>query len=70
VLTASESQEGTEGWDRAQDQLVALSTNTVHRVVDSSHAGLLEDQGPAHQSADAVNEVVDAVRTATAVTSR
>ncbi|GAA3801195.1 alpha/beta fold hydrolase [Nocardioides panacisoli] len=66
VLTASESQDGTDGWPAAQDQLAALSTNSTHRTVDASHAGLLEDVGPARESADAVTEVVRAARTASA----
>jgi hypothetical protein len=50
-----------EGWAAAQDHLTALSTNVLHRVVDATHTGLLEDQGPANESAGAVVEVVDAV---------
>jgi pimeloyl-ACP methyl ester carboxylesterase len=62
VLTASGSVDGTAGWARAQDQLAALSTNSVHRVVDSSHIGMVEDPAPAQQSVDAIDQVVDAVR--------
>jgi pimeloyl-ACP methyl ester carboxylesterase len=65
VLTARESLDGTDGWAKAQDRLAALSTNTVHQVVDSTHSGLLEDPGPAKQSATAIIRVVNAVRTAT-----
>jgi pimeloyl-ACP methyl ester carboxylesterase len=70
VLTARESLDGTEGWARAQDRLAALSTNTLHRVVDSTHMGLLEDPGPAQQSATAINGVVNAVRASTVVNGR
>lgn len=70
VLTARESVDGTAGWAKAQDQLTALSTNATHRVVDSTHMGLLEDPGPARQAADAINQVVDAVRDGTAVSRR
>ena len=63
VVTASESRDGTDGWTAAQDRLLRLSTNATHRVVVSSHAGLLEDAGPAAESAAAVRQVVDAVRT-------
>ena len=70
VMTASESFDGTAGWAEAQDQLAALSTNTTHRVVDSSHIGMLEDQPPAQASATAIEDVVDAVRTGTAVNRR
>ena len=62
VLTASESLD-RRGWDGAQDQLAALSTNPVHRTVDSTHAGLLEDPGPAAASVRAITEVVTSVRT-------
>jgi hypothetical protein len=70
VLTARESLDGTDGWARAQDRLAALSTNTVHEVVDSTHVGLLEDPGPAQQSAMAINRVVNAVRASTLVDGR
>ena len=62
VLTAKETADGTAGWTTAQARLAALSTNTLRRLVDSTHMGLLEDQGPARQSAVAVNRVIDAVR--------
>jgi pimeloyl-ACP methyl ester carboxylesterase len=70
VLTARESLDGTEGWARAQDRLAALSTNTLHEVVDSTHLGLLEDSGPAQQSATAINRVVNTVRASTVVDGR
>jgi pimeloyl-ACP methyl ester carboxylesterase len=70
VLTASETSGGTEGWAGAQDQLSTLSTNSVHDTVDSSHAGMLEDPGPAAASARAVIEVISAARTGTPLASR
>jgi pimeloyl-ACP methyl ester carboxylesterase len=63
VLTASATSSETDGWDGAQDQLAALSTNAVHRTVDSTHMGLLEDAGPAAESVRAISQVVDSVRT-------
>jgi pimeloyl-ACP methyl ester carboxylesterase len=69
VLTTRESLDGTDGWASAQDRLAALSTNTAHQVVDSTHMGLLEDSGPAQQSATAINQVVDAVRARTTASS-
>ncbi len=62
VLTASESLNGA-GWDGAQDQLAALSTNSVHRNIESTHAGVLEDAGPAAESVRAISEVIAAART-------
>lgn len=69
VLTTSESLNGA-GWAGAQDQLAALSTNRVHRTVDSTHAGLVEDKKPAAQSVRAINEVVSAVRTDTPIDTK
>jgi pimeloyl-ACP methyl ester carboxylesterase len=65
VLTTSESLTGA-GWAEAQNQLAGLSTNSVHRTVDSTHSGLIEDRGPAAASVRAVNEVLSVVRTGTA----
>ena len=64
VLTTSESLGGA-GWAGAQDQLAELSTNRVHRTVDSTHAGLVDDALPAAQSVRAIDRVVIAVRTGT-----
>src|SRR5215213_1879555 len=47
VLTASASSSETDGWDGAQDKLAALSSNSVHRTVGSTHDGLIEDVRPA-----------------------
>ena len=70
VLTASASATGTKGWVRAQDQLAALSANSVHRTVDSTHMGLLEDASPAAASVRAITEVITSVRTRTPVPAR
>jgi pimeloyl-ACP methyl ester carboxylesterase len=64
VITASENLSDA-GWPEAQDDLAALSTNRVHRTVESSHAGLLEDAAPAAASVRAVTEVVASVRAGT-----
>lgn len=62
VLTASATSTGTDGWVGAQDQLAALSPNSVHRTVDSTHAGLIEDVRPAAASVRAITEVISSVR--------
>ncbi|MGZ5400222.1 MAG: alpha/beta fold hydrolase [Nocardioides sp.] len=62
VITASENVTNP-GWTGAQDELAALSTNHVHRTVDSTHAGLLEDRDPAVASVRAITEVISSVRT-------
>jgi pimeloyl-ACP methyl ester carboxylesterase len=70
VLTASMTSTGTEGWVGAQNQLAALSTQSVHRTVDSTHEGLLEDARPAAQSVRAITDVVTAARTGTLLPAR
>jgi pimeloyl-ACP methyl ester carboxylesterase len=61
VLTASGSQQ-TEGWSAAQDRLAALSTSSVHQVVDSTHLGLLEDQHGSAAAVAAIDHVLAADR--------
>jgi pimeloyl-ACP methyl ester carboxylesterase len=62
VITASENLT-TAGWPEEQDRLASLSSNSIHRVAQSSHAGLLEDAGGAEASVAAVTAVVRAVTT-------
>jgi pimeloyl-ACP methyl ester carboxylesterase len=67
VLTASATSAGTDGWIGAQNHLAALSPSSVHRTVDSTHRGLLEDVRPAAASVRAISEVVSSVRTGTPI---
>jgi len=70
VLTASATSTGRVGWAGAQNQLAALSPDSVLRTVESTHEGLLEDAGPAAESVRAITEVVSSVRTGTPLASR
>jgi pimeloyl-ACP methyl ester carboxylesterase len=70
VLTASATRTDTKGWTGAQDALASLSPNSVHRTVDSTHQGLLEDVDPAAESVRAITEVISSVRTATPLPPR
>ena len=70
VLTASESLDHIEGWAEAQRRLAALSANRQERVVESSHAGLLEDPHGAAETARAIANTVDAIRSDTDLSSR
>jgi len=63
VLTATESLRDTTGWSAAQNRLAALSSNSSHRVIDATHAGLLEDAHASGAAALAITDVVHAVRT-------
>lgn len=69
VLTASENLT-TPGWTDAQDELAALSTHRVHRVVESTHAGLVADEGGAAASVRAITRVVSSVRTGAPLVTR
>jgi pimeloyl-ACP methyl ester carboxylesterase len=62
VLTATESLSDTAGWSAAQDRLAALSDNSSHRVIESTHAGLLDDKRASGASVAAITDVVSAVR--------
>jgi pimeloyl-ACP methyl ester carboxylesterase len=69
VLTASESLQ-TDGWTAAQNTLAHLSSNSVHRNVTSSHAGLLEDVPGAAASAQMILQITAQVREAAVKTAR
>jgi pimeloyl-ACP methyl ester carboxylesterase len=61
VVTAQKDAQG--GWMAAQDELAALSTNVVHRLLpNADHASLLENETIAAQSSNAIHDVVNAVR--------
>jgi len=61
VLTAAGHASDTV-WNAAQDRMAALSTNSSHRQGDADHGGLLDERSGAQQSADAITDVVRAVR--------
>ncbi|MDN4610077.1 alpha/beta fold hydrolase [Arthrobacter burdickii] len=66
VLTAGSGSQ--PGWGAAQDALAALSTNSVHRVIDgATHASFITDQEDAAAAAHGILDVVSAVRTASLV---
>ena len=50
-------------WLELQDELAALSANSIHRVVEgATHASLMYERGDAQVSSAAVDQVVEAVR--------
>ena len=69
VLTSDETTHDTGGWTAAQAQLAALSSDVVHRDVDASHQGMVEDPAGAAASVRAITSVVRAVRTRTPLTT-
>ncbi|WP_372594191.1 alpha/beta fold hydrolase [Actinotalea sp.] len=70
VLTTTESITKSPGWTTAQDELAALSTNSSHRVVDTTHVGVLVTTAGSDASVHAITDVVDAVRTGDPVRGR
>jgi pimeloyl-ACP methyl ester carboxylesterase len=64
VLTAGKGSQG--GWNAAQDKLATLSTNSIHRTLANvEHSMFTEQRATALQSAQAIREVVNAVRIGT-----
>ena len=63
VLTTTESIQQSPGWSTAQDALAALSTNSSHRVVDTSHVGILVTATGSDASIHAITDVINAIRT-------
>lgn len=61
VVTAGKG--AMEGWTPLQQELAALSSNRLHRVVEgATHMGLVDTEAGAAASAQAISEVVEAVR--------
>ena len=62
VLTAGVG--SSQGWMPKQDKLAALSTNSVHQVVEgAAHADFLVEERAASATSEAILDVVAAVRT-------
>jgi hypothetical protein len=60
VLTADE---GAGQWQSKQDHMATLSTNSLHRHANATHASLLDDEADAAVASQAIHDVVVAVRT-------
>jgi len=60
VITAGEQ---SSVWLEMQDELAALSPNSIHRVVEgATHESLLYDKGDSQVTSAAIHRVVEAVR--------
>ena len=70
VITATENADKTEGWSEAQNRLATLSANSQHRIVDTTHVGLLDDEGDYGSSVAAIGDVVQSIRTGAPVAHR
>jgi pimeloyl-ACP methyl ester carboxylesterase len=70
VLIATESIHRDEEWVDLQARLAALSTNSQHRIVDATHAGLVDDATNSTSSVQAIVDVIQSIRTGQPVASR
>jgi hypothetical protein len=70
VVTATESVRRHGAWLDLQDRLAQLSTNSDRRVVDATHAGLVDDEASFGHSVQAIEDVIRSVRTEQPVTAR
>jgi hypothetical protein len=70
VVTATESIDKHVEWVDLQERLAALSTNSQHRIVEATHAGLVDDAASSTSSAQAIDDVIQSVRTGQPLTSR
>ena len=61
VLTADRNAD--DEWQSKQDHLATLSTNSLHRHVNATHASLLDDEADSAAASQAIHDVVAAVRT-------
>jgi pimeloyl-ACP methyl ester carboxylesterase len=66
VLTAAEHVTDPV-WADAHNRMAELSTNSSQRSADASHTGLLDEEGGAADSVNAIDDVVQVVRTGTSV---
>ena len=61
VLTADRNAD--DEWQSTQDHLATLSTNSLHRHVNATHASLLDDEADSAAASQAIHDVVASVRT-------
>jgi hypothetical protein len=62
VLTADEGNNDNQ-WQSKQDHMAKLSTNSLHRHANATHASLLDNEADAAVASQAIHDVVIAVRT-------
>ena len=62
VVSTTESNDKSPGWSIAQDQLAGLSHNSSHRIIDTTHVGVLVSVGGSDASIRAITDVIRSVR--------
>lgn len=70
VLIATESIDKHDEWVDLQARLTGLSTNSQHRIVDATHAGLVDDAKSSGSSVQAIVDVIESIRTGQPVAAR
>ena len=66
LIVVTAAKEAQDGWLPLQDEMAALSTNSIHRVLaNTTHASLIEDMGDAAMASQAIHDVVESVRAET-----
>jgi pimeloyl-ACP methyl ester carboxylesterase len=70
VVVTATAGDRQPGWPAAQDALAELSPTSSHRLVPATHASLLLDASDSAFSVAAIDDVVQAARTDTAVPER
>lgn len=70
LLVVTAARDAQNGWLPLQDELAALSTNSVHRVLrNATHESLIYDKRDAAASSRAIRDVVESVRGSTSLTA-
>ena len=65
LIVVTAVKEAPDGWLPLQDEMAALSTNSIHRVLpNTTHMSLIEDQGDAAMASQAIHDVVESIRAA------
>jgi len=69
LIVVTAAKEAQDGWLPLQDEMAALSTDSLHRVLPkATHASLIEDKGDAAMASQAIHDVVESVRAGTPLT--
>lgn len=69
TLFETEPHPGTAGWSEKQEALAALSTDSVHLVIEGTdHGSMIEEGKDAAATTRAILDVVSSIRTATPLT--
>jgi pimeloyl-ACP methyl ester carboxylesterase len=69
LIVVTAAKEAQDGWLPLQDEMAALSTNSLHRVLPATtHLSLIEDKGDAAIASQAIRDVIESIRSATPLT--